>query len=768
MKKIQLISLLLLAALAGKAQTDGTRFIDELMAKMTLDEKIGQLNLMSAYDFVSAKTVNAKDQNIALINQGQVGAFFGLKDIDRMRSLQQLAMKRKNKIPFFFGMDVIHGLETTYPIPLAMASSWNLDLIRDYARHASMEATSLGINWLFSPMVDIAHDARWGRVAEGAGEDPYLGGIMARSYVEGYQGTAQIPMPIHSAIACVKHYALYGAAESGRDYNTVLMDRPAMMNLYMRPYYEACKAGAGSYMTAFNEFEGVPATANHYLIHDLLRTQWGFKGLVVTDATAIQEMTVHGIGDLQEVSARALKAGVDLDMNSQGFLKTLKKSLQEGKVSEEDINKACRHVLEMKWRLGLFQDPFRYLNKDRARQNVYTTEMKAHSRRVAQECQVLLKNDQQLLPLAPNKRIAVVGPFANNAEDMQGSWAMSSHSKESVTIYEGIKEAVAEAGGSVTTAQGSWMVSDSLTESTLVNGLLGFFIPNYKPVAVHERPLKALIQEAVNAAKEADIIVACLGESNAMNGEGASRADISIPEPQRELLRSLKETGKPVVLVLTTGRPLTLTWENDHIPAILCSWSLGDQAGRAIADVLFGKVNPSGKLTMSFPRQVGQCPIYYNHKSTGRPHPDHAPYRKFTSCYIDVVNAPLYPFGYGLSYTSFQYTPVQLSHATMNRDKGSVVATVNVTNTGTREGMTTVQLYIHAKQSTSTRPVKELRAFRKINLKAGEKQTVNFTLTPEDLKYFNHDLQYVCEPGSYDIMVGDNSENVQTAELKVL
>lgn len=765
-RKALFTTFLAFLCLGASAQTDEKTFIDNLMSKMTIDEKIGQLNLMSSYDFVSAKTVTGKNENEELIAKGQLGAIYGMKDIDRMRAFQAMAMKGRNKIPFFFGMDVIHGLETTYPIPLAMSCSWNPDLVRDYARHAAKEATSLGVNWVFSPMVDISRDARWGRVAEGAGEDPYLGGVMARAYIEGYQGTDGNLSRPDNVIACVKHYALYGAAEAGRDYNSVFLSRQEAFNGYMRPYYEASKAGAGSYMTSFNEFEGIPATANSYLINDVLRGQWGFKGLVVTDATAIKEMTIHGIGDLQEVSARALKAGVDLDMNSKGFIGTLKKSLAEGKVTEEDINKACRRVLEMKWKLGLFQDPYRYLDKKNAK-NVYSAEMKANSRKVANECSVLLKNEGNLLPLSPSQKIAVVGPFADDAADMQGSWAMSSHSKESISIFRGISEAVAAAGGRATTAVGSWVVGDSLTESTLVNGLLGFFIPNYKPIPVHQRPLQEMIDEAVASTRDADVIVACLGEANSMNGEGASRSDISIPEPQEELLRALKATGKPVVLVLTTGRPLTLSWEDKNIPAILCTWSLGDQAGYAIADVLFGKVNPSGHLTMSFPRSVGQCPIYYNHKSTGRPHPDYEPYRKFTSCYIDVLNAPLYPFGYGLSYTSFKYSPVTLSASKMSRNGGTTTASVSVTNTGARDGMTTVQLYIHAQTSTSTRPVKELRAFKKISLKAGETRQVTFALTPEDLKYYNHALQYVCEPGTYDIMVGDNSRDVQTAALTV-
>jgi beta-glucosidase len=767
MKKIIISAVLGLFCTTISAQEDMKSFIDNLMSKMTIDEKIGQLNLMSSYDFISAQQANGKDATLELIRNNQLGAIYGLKNIDRMRQLQEMAMKGKNKIPLFFGLDVLHGLETTYPIPLAMASSWNPDLVRDYARHAAIESTSLGVNWLFSPMVDVARDARWGRVAEGFGEDPYLSGLFAKAYVEGYQGTDGDLSRTDNVMACVKHYALYGAAEAGRDYNQVFLSRQEAMNGYMRPYYEACKAGAGSFMTSFNEFEGIPATANKYLIDDILIKQWGFDGLVVSDANAIKEMIAHGIGDLQEVSARALKAGVDMDMNSLGYTGTLKKSLEEGKVTEDEINKACRRVLEAKWKLGLFKDPYKYFDKKKTR-NVYSDEMKADSRKVANECSVLLKNDDNLLPLSPSMKIALVGPFADDASDMQGTWAMSSHGKESISIYKGVSEAVKDAGGTVTSSVGSWLMEDSLTESTLKNGILGFVIPNYKPIPVHERPLKEMIDEAVASTKDADVIVACLGEANSMNGEGCSRADISIPEPQEELLKALKATGKPVVLVLTTGRPLTLPWEEKNIPAILCTWSLGDQAGYAIADVLFGKVNPSGKLTMSFPRTVGQCPIYYNHKSTGRPYPDNAPYRRFVSCYIDVVNSPLYPFGYGLSYTTFKYGPVTLSSSEMSKDNGSTTASVNVTNTGSREGMTTVQLYIHAQTSTSTRPVKELRAFKKINLKAGETQQVSFKLTPEDLKYFNHELEYVCEPGKYDIMIGDNSRDVQTVVLNVM
>lgn len=729
---------------------DMNTFISQLMEKMTLEEKIGQLNLASSWGFRSAMKQNSEDENLRMVSNGEMGAFYGFKDVAEMTRLQKMAVEKgRNHIPFFFGMDVIHGFETTFPIPLALSTSWDLPLIEQSARLAAQEAKALGVNWVFSPMVDICRDARWGRIAEGAGEDPFLGGEIAKAYVKGYEN--------EGVLTCVKHFALYGGAEAGRDYNTVSMSRQEMMNGYMRPYQEAVKAGASSFMTSFNEFEGIPATCNRYLLHDLLRTEWGFKGFVVTDATAIQEIQNHGLGDLQQASALALKAGVDMDMNSNGFVGTLKRSLAEGRVTMQDIDQACRRILEAKYKLGLFDNPYRYLNPKQKDQYVYTDETRAFARKAAQECQVLLKNDGHLLPLSKNARIALVGPLGNRGDDMQGSWSVSSHKDETVTILQGIKDALS-AEGSVTYCEGSWLMGDSLIEQKLRTSLLGFLDPNYQPEPVHQRSLYEMINEAVKAADNADVVIAALGESNTMNGEGASRSDITIPEPQRELLKALYKTGKPIVLVLSTGRPLALEWENAHIPAILCTWALGDQAGHAIADVLFGDVNPSAKLTTSFPRNVGQCPIYYNHKNTGRPWPDDQPYQKFTSCYIDVLNSPLYPFGYGLSYTTFAYSDVTLEGRT---------ASVTVKNTGNRDGEEIVQLYIHAKTSSSTRPVKELKGFRRIRLKAGEQQTVSFTITDNDLKYYNHELEYILEPGEFDIMVGPNSRDVKSVTLTI-
>lgn len=598
---------------------DMNTFISQLMEKMTLEEKIGQLNLASSWGFRSAMKQNSEDENLRMVSNGEMGAFYGFKDVAEMTRLQKMAVEKgRNHIPFFFGMDVIHGFETTFPIPLALSTSWDLPMIEQSARLAAQEAKALGVNWVFSPMVDICRDARWGRMAEGAGEDPFLGGEIAKAYVKGYED--------EGVLTCVKHFALYGGAEAGRDYNTVSMSRQEMMNGYMRPYQEAVKAGASSFMTSFNEFEGIPATCNRYLLHDLLRTQWEFKGFVVTDATAIQEIQNHGLGDLQQASALALKAGVDMDMNSNGFVGTLKKSLAEGRVTMQDIDQACRRILEAKYKLGLFDNPYRYLDPTQKDQYVYTDETRAFARKAAQECQVLLKNEEHLLPLSKNAKIALIGPLGNRGDDMQGSWSVSSHKDETVTILQGIKDALS-AEGSVTYCEGSWLMGDSLIEQKLRTSLLGFLDPNYQPEPVHQRSLDEMINEAVKAADNADVVIAALGESNTMNGEGASRSDITIPDPQRELLKALYKTGKPIVLVLSTGRPLALEWENAHIPAILCTWALGDQAGHAIADVLFGDVNPSAKLTTSFPRNVGQCPIYYNHKNTGRPWPDDQPYQ---------------------------------------------------------------------------------------------------------------------------------------------
>ena len=765
--RIKLTSISLLAALslllsgcAHKSEMD--KYIDVLMSKMTVEQKIGQLNLHSAAGFVSALRVTENDENVKLLRKGELGGIYGTGNVEAMIEYQKIALESGAGIPLIFGMDVIHGYETTFPIPLGISTSWNLELIEKSARIAAREASSCGINWVFSPMVDICRDARWGRIAEGNGEDPYLGGEIAKAMVYGYQGRDG-EYASDEVMTCVKHYALYGGAESGRDYNSVFLSRQEALNGYMRPYAEAAKAGAGSYMSSFNEFEGIPSSANKYLLTDLLRDTYGFDGFVVSDATAVVEMVAHGLGDLQKVSALAIQAGLDMDMNSDGFVGTLRKSLDEGRVSEADIDRACRRILEAKYKLGLFEDPFKYLDPSRKATQTWTDENRAFAREFARECQVLLKNDNAILPLDRNAKVAVIGPFADSKSEMAGTWASSSHNNEFVSIYEGIAEA---SNGKVSKAEGSWIFNDKELEESVKYGLMKIFAPNMSFPTVHGTSKTVLMAEAVAKAAASDVIIACVGELNNMSGEGASRTDLGIPDAQKELLMALKKTGKPIVLVLTTGRPLELTWESENMDAILVTWAAGAEAGHAIADVLYGEVSPSGKLTTSFPRSVGQEPLYYNHKNTGRPHPDYEPYKKFTSCYTDELNGPLYPFGFGLSYSSFEYGPVSLSQDEMSPDS-EVIASVNVKNTGNYEAKETVQLYIHDVYSTSTRPVKELRGFEKISLKPGESRTVEFRINAETLSYFNHELEWVCEEGDYEIMIGPDSERLQKRTLAV-
>jgi beta-glucosidase len=739
-------------------------FIDDLMSQMTLEEKIGQLNLPVSSSFVAGEVkegeVNPLEQRIA---NGETGGLFGVKGAERIRALQKIAVEKSRlHIPLLFGLDVIHGYETTFPIPLALSTSWDIELIERVAQTAASEASSDGICWVFSPMVDICRDARWGRIAEGSGEDPYLGGEIARAMVRGYQGSDNDLRQPDRVMACVKHYALYGAAEAGRDYNTVDMSRQRMMNEFMLPYKAACEEGAGTYMASFNEFEGIPATCNKYLIDEVLRNQWGFDGFVVSDYTGIPEMISHGTGDMQTVAALALNAGIDMDMVGEAFFQTLKQSLSEGSVSQTQIDKACRRILVAKYKLGLFDDPYKFCNEEQASKELFSADNRNFSRQVAGECQVLLKNEKNLLPLKKGGRIAVIGPMGDAASDMPGTWAATSKGSQSVSLYQGLKEAIGSKGF-VTYAKGSDLVADSLLETKL-NGTMGFVIPGIKARPVHDRTPQELLREALIVAKNSDVIIAAMGENSNMNGEGASRANPCIPEPQMALLKALVGTGKPVVLVLFTGRPLVLDWENENVPAILNAWFPGSEAGTAIADILFGDVNPSAKLTTSFPRSVGQIPIHYNHKNTGRPSGDYDEYMRFRSNYIDVINAPLYPFGYGLSYSAYSYSDVTLSDTLMAMG-GKITAKVTVTNTGSVDGKEIVQLYIRDIYSTSTRPVKELKGFQKIFLKAGETREISFGLTAEDLKYFNHELDYICEPGDFEIMIGPNSRDVKTMKL---
>lgn len=741
-------------AAMSQADQEMKRFVDELLSKMTLEEKIGQLNLVSVGFDVTGPVVSENvDENI---RRGNVGGVFNTYTPIAARKLQEFAVNNTRlKIPLLFGYDVIHGHRTIFPIPLGLSTSWDLEAIERSARIAADEATADGLNWVFSPMVDISRDARWGRVSEGAGEDPYLGSEVAKAMVRGYQGDDMTKA--NTVMACVKHFALYGAAEAGRDYNTVDMSMNRMFNEYMAPYKAALDAGAGSVMTSFNEINGVPATGNKWLMTDLLRKQWGFDGFVVTDYTAINEMMSHGVGNEAQVGGQALKAGVDMDMVGEVFLKNLKQSVADGSVTEEEINIATRRILEAKYKLGLFEDPYRYADEARAKSTLMKPEYRQAAREIARKSMVLLKNEKQVLPLKKTGTIALIGPLAKNQRDLIGNWSGAGDWKQAVSLEQGIKN-VAGNGIKINYAKGA-----NLTDDEQMIQRLNAHGGNLE---LDKRSSAQMIAEAVKTAQSSDIIVAVVGEAQGMTGEAASRADITLPGQQRELLKALKKTGKPMVLVLMNGRPLALNWEDENADAILETWFAGTEAGNAIADVLFGAYNPSGKLTASFPQVVGQVPIYYNHKNTGRPFGGEL-LDKYKSRYMDVTNDPLYPFGYGLSYTSFNYSAPQLSKSSISASE-NVTVTVNVKNTGNYDGEEVVQLYVQDVVGSITRPVKELKGFEKINLKKGESKTVTFTITPEDLKFYNNELQRVLEPGEFKVYVGTNSRDVQEASFTVM
>ena len=726
-------------------QTQMNRFIDDLMGKMTLQEKIGQLNLPVTGDIITGSAVSGDVVN--KIKAGQVGGLFNMKGVQSIRALQEVAVKQSRLgIPLIFGMDVIHGYETVFPIPFAMSMSWDMDAIRNSARIASIEATADGICWTFSPMVDVCREPRWGRMSEGSGEDPYLGAAICRAMIEGYQGTDLTDKA--TMMACVKHFALYGAPEAGRDYNTVDMSRVRMFNEYFPPYKAGVEAGAGSFMTSFNVIDYIPATGNRWLLTEVLRDRWGFDGFVVTDYTAISEMMNHGMGDLQTVSALALNAGTDMDMVADGFLGTLEQSLNEGKVTMEDIDKACRRILEAKYKLGLFDDPYRYLDTKRAKKDIYTDEHRAAARQLATETFVLLQNKDNVLPLKRTGKIALVGPLANTRANMPGTWSVAASSDRYSTLLEAMRRAVGDKA-EVMYAKGCNVCYDAELEKN--STMFGREMRD-------ERPVDVMRDEAVRIAKECDVIVAAMGEPSEMSGECSSRSDLTILDAQKDLLTALMATGTPIVLLNFSGRATVMDWEVENIPTILNVWFGGSEAADAICDVVFGDVAPSGKLTVTMPRNEGQIPIYYNHLNTGRPSPKW--FSKYTSNYLDVPNEPLFPFGYGLSYTTFGYSPLTLSNTSMTAG-GNITATVTVTNTGTVEGTEVVQLYIRDMVGSIARPVQELKGFERISLKPGESRTVNFTIDADLLKFYNKDLDYVCEPGDFEVMVGTNSRDVQ-------
>lgn len=753
--KFLLSSLLLLSGSLFAQQKPMDAFIDDLMSKMTVDEKIGQLNLMPGNDL----TTGAKTRSplVGLMEQGQLGAVLNAKGAAKVRALQEIAVKKSRlHIPLIFGLDVIHGFETVLPIPLAQACSWNPEAIEAGARMAAEEATASGICWDYSPMVDVGIDARWGRVAEGYGEDPYLSSVMGAAAVRGYQGSGELKgYATDEMMACLKHYALYGAVEAGRDYNTVDMSHLRMYNQYLPPYKAAVKAGVGSVMSSFNIVDGIPSTANSWLLTDVLRKQWGFGGFLVTDYGSINEMTPWGVGDQKTCAVLALKAGTDMDMCSSAYTNQLKKGLADGSVTMAEIDQAVRRVLKAKYKLGLFDNPYRYCDTKREKRMLYTDAHRQLARDIAAQIFVLLKNDQDLLPLKKHGSIALIGPLADTRNNLPGCWSTGDTPEKYSTVREAMQRYLGDQA-TVLYAQGSNIYDDSIRQKAVEFG----------------RPLQRgdgtqLLREAVETAKKADVIVACLGEMAEMSGESSARTDLDMPDAEERLLKSLVATGKPVVLLHFAGRPTVLSWEAEHVPAIMNVWFAGSETGDAICDVLFGDKVPTGKLVNSMPRATGQEPLYYNHMNTGRPVEDGSKvFTKYQSNYIDVVHGPLYPFGYGLSYTTYDYGPVTLSAPVMARD-GKITATATITNTGSRDGDEIVQFYIRDVFANIVRPVKELKGFQRIHLAKGERKTVSFDIDASTLSYLDVNGNAVLEPGDFDIMIGPNSHDVQTARLSV-
>ena len=738
------LGLLSLSATAQDAAMD--KFVDDLMSRMTLEEKIGQLNLQVAGDITTGQ---AQDTQVAgLVKAGKMGGVFNLKGVEKIRELQKMAVEQSRMgIPLLVGMDVIHGYETIFPIPFALSCSWNMEAVEEAARIAAKEASADGINWVFSPMVDICVDARWGRISEGNGEDPYLGSQIARAMIRGYQGDYSSR---ENVMACLKHYALYGAVEAGLDYNTVDMSRLRMYNQYFPPYKAAVEEGTGSVMSSFNIVDGVPATANRWLLDDVLRKQWKFDGFVATDYGSIGEMLPHGVGGgLKHASALALTAGTDMDMCSMGFIGTLEQSVKDGTVSEEAVNTACRRVLEAKYKLGLFKDPYKYCDVKRRKTDIFTAENRAAARRIAAETFVLLKNKAGLLPLKKQGRIALIGPLADTHANMAGTWCVAYTPDKYSTLKEGFERAL-KGKAELLYAQGCNLMADSARQRAAEFG---------KTIARgDDARLKA---EAIETARQADVIVCAMGESADMSGECASRSDLRLPDVQRELLAELVKLGKPVVMLNFSGRPTVLTWEEANVDAILNVWFGGSEAADAICDVVFGDVAPSGRLTMTFPRATGQVPMYYNHLNTGRPVPEGTKdFRKYATNWLDNVNDPLYPFGYGLTYTTFSY-----GKPTVTGSGRTFKASVTVTNTGGRDAVEVVQLYVRDPVASIARPVKELKGFSRVTLKAGESRQVTFDITEKDLSYYDAEGRLVFEPGVFSIMLGHDSSSLQSVDI---
>ena len=747
-------TLFLVACTQRSTDTQMNAFIDELMSRMTLEEKLGQLNLPVAGDIVTGEPrISNVGENI---RQGKVGGLFNLKGAAYIREVQRIAVEESRLgIPILFGMDVIHGYETVFPIPLGLSCSWDMSAIERSAQIAAAEATADGICWTFSPMVDICHDGRWGRISEGNGEDPYLGSRIAEAMVRGYQ-QEDLADP-QTMMACVKHFALYGAVEAGREYNNVYPDDFHMFNEYMQPYKAAVDAGAGSIMAAFNTVHGIPSTGNKWLLNDLLREQWGFKGFVVSDYCGLEQLQDHGVcSTREEASIQCLDAGLDMDMVSAGLV-SLADAVRAGRCSSKLVDQACRRMLEAKYRLGLFDDPYRYCDTTRRERVILCEEHRAEARRIAGECMVLLKNEKNILPLQKKGTIALIGPLANTRPNMSGTWAVAAVPEHYKTIKEGLEDALQGTGAKLLYAKGSNVLYDARAEA--IGTMFGREMRD-------PRSAETMKAEALRIARQADVIIAAMGEASEMSGECSSHVNIEMPDAQHDLLVELAKLGKPIVLVHFAGRPTVLNWETEHLPAILESWFGGSETADAVADILFGDVNPSGKLTVQLPRHVGQYPFSYRQMRTSRNNAE-GEFNKYTTCYADVSNTPLYPFGYGLSYTRFDYSNFYLTDSIMPLD-GKTEAHVTVTNTGEQAGTEIVQLYIGDRVAKGVRPYKELRGFERISLHAGESKEVVFTLNADRMGYFEPThCTWTLEPGEIEIMVGANSRDTQMHLLYV-
>ncbi|MBG7630868.1 MAG: beta-glucosidase BglX [Bacteroidetes bacterium] len=704
-------------------------FIDDLLNKMTLEEKIGQTVLFSAGFEVTGPTLD--DNYVSYLKEGMLGGIFNIHSAKGAREFQKIAVEETRLgIPLLFGYDVIHGFKTIFPISLGEAASWDLEMIENGARIAAIEASAAGLHWTFAPMVDIARDPRWGRISEGSGEDVYLGSLIAKARVKGFQGGDLSKN--NTILACAKHYAAYGAAQAGRDYNTVDMSERELRGTYLPPFKAAMDQGVATFMTSFNELNGVPASGNEFLIRDILKDEWGFEGFVVTDYTSINEMIPHGYSkDEKQAGEQAMNAGVDMDMQGGIYLRNLKTLVEEGKVSEDKITDAARRILSLKYQLGLFEDPYRYSDEEREKENILKASHLEKAQEMATKSLVLLKNENAALPLDKNKKIAFIGPLVKDEREIIGSWSgRGERDGRAVSVYEGIL-ALLGSSKNISYAKGCEIEGNDTS--------------NFK--------------EAINVAKNADVVVMVVGENERMSGEARSRTNLDLPGVQKQLIAEIKKTGKTLILVLMNGRPLTLEYENSVADAILEAWWPGTMGGAAIADVIFGNYNPSGKTPVTFPRNVGQIPIYYNYKNTGRPWDPKKKGDNYKSRYLDSPNTPLFPFGYGLSYTTFEYSNLKLNKNEFEFNQ-PIEVNITITNTGDFDGEEVIQLYIQDLFGSVTRPVKELKRFKKVMFKHGESKTISFTLSSDDLAFYTADMSFKAEPGVFKLFVGTNSQDV--------